>query len=445
MKLGGNQPDLRSSRDFNSRAGELQLYGRLQHWQVLQDLDPSAVIATPYQRSPQLGARWSALLPGRVDLGLNLEYNRFSLPRDASPPTLPTGSRVHALGHIGWSLGDAGWWFRPRLSFNAVDYRLDQGTGTTSRDSRVVPTFSLDQGWIFERKTQLFGRPILQTLEPRLLYVNTPFRSQLGLPNFDSAAKDFNFDSIYTENAFSGVDRVSDAHQITLGVTSRLSSPRDGAELLRLGLVQRILLRDQLITPEGTPNTQRLSDLLLLGSVHLNPRWWLDGAMEYNPNVGRTVRSVTSLRYSPGPLRTLNATYRLARGQSEQAELGWQWPLAGAASGPAAEGAVRRAVGASSCTGAWYSVGRVLYSMQDRRITDSLIGFEYDAGCWIGRVVVERRSTGRSEANTRWLFQLELVGLGRLGNNPLSILRDNIPGYRLLRDDDAALNEAPYD
>ena len=73
--------------------------------------------------------------------------------------------------------------------------------------------------------------------------------------------------------------------------------------------------------------------------------------------------------------------------------------------------------------------------MRDSRITDSVLGFEYDAGCWIGRVVAERLSTGRSEATTRLLLQLELVGLSRLGSNPLQVLKDNIPGYRLLRDE----------
>ena len=80
-------------------------------------------------------------------------------------------------------------------------------------------------------------------------------------------------------------------------------------------------------------------------------------------------------------------------------------------------------------------MGRLNFSIKDRRITDSVLGFEYDAGCWIGRFVAERLSTGRSEATTRLLFQLELVGLSRLGANPLKVLRDNIPGYRLLRDE----------
>ena len=33
------------------------------------------------------------------------------------------------------------------------------------------------------------------------------------------------------------------------------------------------------------------------------------------------------------------------------------------------------------------------------------------------------------------LLQLELVGLSRIGSNPLKVLKDNIPGYRLLREE----------
>ena len=75
------------------------------------------------------------------------------------------------------------------------------------------------------------------------------------------------------------------------------------------------------------------------------------------------------------------------------------------------------------------------YSLKDSRVTDSVLGLEYDAGCWIGRFVAERLSTGRSEATTRLMLQLELVGLSRIGSNPLKVLKDNIPGYRLLRED----------
>jgi lipopolysaccharide assembly outer membrane protein LptD (OstA) len=90
----------------------------------------------------------------------------------------------------------------------------------------------------------------------------------------------------------------------------------------------------------------------------------------------------------------------------------------------------------------WYGVGRLNYSLRDSRVTDSILGLELDSGCWIGRIVAERLSTGRSEATTRLLLQLELVGLSRLGSNPLQVLKDNVPGYRLLRDR-GALTQAP--
>jgi LPS-assembly protein len=133
-------------------------------------------------------------------------------------------------------------------------------------------------------------------------------------------------------------------------------------------------------------------------------------------------RSNLGATWTPGLFQTLSARYRLTRGVSEQLELGWQWPLR------------RGAVGGSGCGGALYGVGHVNYGLRDSRVTDSLLGLEYDAGCWIARAVVERLSTGVSEATTRLMFQLELVGLSRLGANPLQVLKDNIPGYRMLRE-----------
>jgi LPS-assembly protein len=211
-------------------------------------------------------------------------------------------------------------------------------------------------------------------------------------------------------------------------VTTRWLDPGDGREALRLGVAQRYLLRDQQITPDGVPITQRLSDLLLIGSARLTNRWSFDGAIQYGSQNDRINRSVIGARYTAGPFRTLSANYRLTRGASEQIDVGWQWPVYRADPAAAAAG---------GCSGTLYTVGRINYSMRDSRITDSLAGLEYDAGCWIGRIVGERVSTGRAQATTRLMLQLELVGLSRLGSNPLAVLKDNIPGYTLLRDERA--------
>lgn len=411
---------------------EVLAYARLAQWQVLQDAD--APIVAPYQRSPQLGvgarARW-----GAWQLDGEAEYNRFVRPStDVAGSGRLAGERLHLLGTLARPWREGGVWLVPRLSVNAAAYGGDAVAASVGRShrARVVPTLSVDSGLELERSTEAFGRALRQTLEPRLLYVYTPFRRQDDLPNFDAAAKDFNFVSIYADNSFSGIDRVADLHQVTAGVTTRLVDVASGAEALRLGLVQRYRLRPQRVapqadgSPDGAAQNQRFSDALLLGSTSVLPGWSLDAALQYSPDIQRAVRTILGARYAPGPFRTASLTYRFTRGLAEQYELAWQWPLA--------EAPPRAAAAAGGCRGSWYPVGRLNYSAKDSRITDSILGVEYDAGCWIARVVAERLSTGRSQATTRLLLQLELTGLSRLGSNPLGVLKDNIPGYRLLRE-----------
>ena len=417
-------------RPFALAGGGGEFYARALRWQVLQASD--SFVLAPYERSPQVGVRLGGQALG-WQYELESEVNRFTLPdgQDRSVGR-PTGDRLHLLGAVSRPFREPGWWVVPRLSVNAARYfnTVDNSpaVGVSVDGSRVIPTFSVDAGLELERETTLFGRELHQTLEPRLLYVNTPYESQSHLPNYDSAAKDFNFVSIYSDDAFSGVDRVSDGHQLTAGVTTRLVDQASGVEALRLGLVQRYLFRPQRVTPQadgsadGEPLTQRFSDALLLGSTSVIPGWALEAAVQYSPDIDRSVRTIVSARWSPGPFRTVSSTYRLTRGFAEQVELGWQWP-------------VYRGTPSGGCGGALYSVGRVNYSLKDSRVTDSVLGLEYDAGCWIARIVAERVSTGLSEATTRLMLQLELVGLSRIGSNPLKVLKDNIPGYRLLRDD----------
>ena len=417
----------------------------VQSWQALQGGDASSLMEVPYQRLPQIGLRTDQALGAGFQGGLETEFNYFTNPAGVVDPARVTGLRAHAIGTLARPYQTPGWTLTPRVSFNAASYALDQAMSDGSKNgSRIIPTASLDSAWVLERETAslIDQRAIRQTLEPRVMYVYTPYVDQARFPLFDTASKDFNFESIFTENAFSGVDRVSDGNQLTAGLTTRLIDPASGAEALRLAVVQRVRFADQRVTPEGETASRRVSDLLIAGSTTLVPRWTLAGSAQYDPDQRELARLIVGARYSPGPFRTVNMAYRQTRNpapdplsgqQSEQVEMGWQWPVFGPT--PLEPGPARAAEGGgASCQGSLYTVGRVNYSLKESRVTDGVLGLEYDSGCWIGRVVFERVSTGVSEATTRLMLQLELVGLSRLGSNPLQVLKDNIPGYRLLRD-----------
>jgi LPS-assembly protein len=420
--------------------GDFAFLAREQKWQTLQS--PTDPILPPYDRAPELQVHYAkADLPFGLETVWETDFTRFTrslngnvLSTFATVPeaTQPNGRRTYMLGQVSRPWQAPGWFFTPKAQLHAAHYDLDATAIAAGRTAdSVVPTVSLDGGLVFERNTSYFGRAFLQTLEPRAFYVYTPFRDQSTLPNYDSGLNDFNFATIWTENAFAGNDRISDNNLLTLGATTRLLDPDTGAEAAKFGIAQRLRFKDQNVTlPGGAPVSERLSDILFGASVNLVPQWAFDSTVQYNPKTNRSIRSTVGFRYTPGNYHVISAAYRLQRGSSEQIDVGWQWPLndlwgdKGQDLGP----------GRGEGDGRWYSVGRLNYSMKDRQLVDAVVGFEYDAGCWLGRVVVERLAAGTTSANKRILFQLEFVGLSKLGTNALQTLKENIPRYQYLRE-----------
>ena len=407
--------------------GDLSVVGRALKWQTLQDVN--SPILPPYDRLPQLLTRYSrGDLAGGLETWVEADYTGFRA--DPKLTGQPNAQRSYALAVLSRPWQAPGWFVTPKMQLHATTYQFETPLSTGAENaSRVVPTFSLDSGLVFERNTRFFGRDFLQTLEPRAFYVYTPFRDQSTLPNYDSAANDFNFATIYTENAFGGNDRIADNNLLTVGASTRLLDPDTGAEAARFGVAQRIRFKDQLVTlPGGTPVSERLSDVMFGASVNWSPKWALDGTVQYNPKTRRSIRSTIGGHYTPGKFRLISAAYRLQRGSSEQIDVGWQWPLNDL------WGDKRQNLEPGSGDGRWYSVGRLNLSLKDRRLVDSVIGLEYDAGCWLGRVIFEHLQNGTQQSNKRVLFQLELVGFARLGTNALQTLKEHIPRYQYLRE-----------
>ncbi len=422
QRLLGNDAALSWSNGYFSSAV------RAVKWQTLQD--PTAPITPPFDRVPQVNTRYARSNINGFDYSVEADYTAFQ--SNSLLTNQPNAQRVFSLVQISQPWRGAAGFVTPKLQLHAADYLFESPliNGASSASS-VVPTFSLDSGLVFERDTSYFNRAFRQTLEPRAFYVNTPRRDQSLLPSYDTASVDFNFASIYTENAFVGNDRISDSNLLALGLTSRLLDPATGAETARFGLAQRWLFKPQSVTlPGETAVPSGLGDILLGATVNWDPKWGVDATVQVNPGTEQTVRSTISARYNPGNYRALTAAYRYQNGASEQLDLGWQWPVNDLWGDRGQDLGAGRGQG----DGRWYSVGRLNYSLDERKLVDAVIGFEYDAGCWLGRAVLGRLQTSTSTATQRIMFQLEFVGFTRLGVSPLKTLKDNIPSYQYLRE-----------
>lgn len=397
-------------------------------WQTLQDV--AAPIIPPYDRLPQLATRYARSDANGIDYSVAADYTRFQ--SNSVLTAQPNAQRAHSLFQVSRPWIAAAGFITPKLQLHATNYQFDAPLTNGARAaSRVLPTLSLDSGLVFERDTSYFGKGFRQTLEPRAFYVNTPYRDQRLLPNYDSGANDFNFATIYSENAFVGNDRISDSHLLTLGLTTRLLNPATGAEAARFGMAQRLRFKDQQVTlPGGTPALDRLSDVLLGASVNWESSWAFDSTVQFNPKTEQSVRATVGARYNPGNYRTVTAAYRYQRDASEQLDVGWQWPV----NDLWGERGQNLGAGRGQGEGRWYSVGRLNYSLNERKLVDAVLGLEYDAGCWLGRAVLERLQTSTSSATQRVMLQLEFVGFTRLGVNPLRTLKNNVPNYQYLRE-----------
>ncbi len=372
----------------------------VQRWQTLQT-DPLNPLVPPYNRSQV------ALSAAKQNAGYaDLEF--FSSAVDFTHPLLTNGKRVVAYPSVSVPLQTAFAYLTPKVGMHVTHYDLNPSTAAASNPNRAVPIFSAESGMVFERNTAWYDQKLLQTLEPKINYVYIPTRAQNQLPNFDSAVQDINFATLYSENQFSGNDRINDANQVTMGVTSRLLHQDTGVERLRVGLAQRYYFKSQEVTLPGVPaRASTSSDLLAALSGTVAPHWTADAGWQYNTDFSQTQKLSSAVRYQPDSGKVVNLSYRFTHDALRQVDLSSQWPLTGRLSG----------------------VARWNYSIQDSRMIEGLAGLEYNGGCWAFRVVGHHFATATQNQVSSIFMQLELNGVSKIGSNPVELLRRNIAGY----------------
>ncbi len=404
--------------------GWWNISGMLQTFQTLQP-DPRNPVGQPYRLLPQIvvNARQPDLY--LTDSAFFVQYSNFTSPE----ANRVTGQRIVLQPQVSLPYVTPGWYVTPRLGVNITHYSLSQpATAVTapSSISRNLPIFSVDSGMTFERASRWFGREYTQTLEPRLFYLNIPYRKQDDIPIFDTALADFNFAQIFADNQFSGWDRINNANQLTAATTSRLIDPASGAEIMRAMLGQRLYFADDKVAlqPGTATRKWKKSDLLAAFTGQVLPHVYTDATLQYDTGDQQFQRYSFGARYLPEAGKVFNAAYSYNRNAAtpiRQIDISGQWPL----------------------TSRWQVVGRYNYSFLQNQPIEIIGGVEYNAGCWVLRAVGQRVVTSESHVSTRAYLQLELSDFSRLGANPLVLLQRRIPGYGIANQslDERAWNE----
>ncbi|MCG6504585.1 LPS-assembly protein LptD [Kingella sp. SNUBH-2017] len=397
-------------RDLFGQPVQMRL--SVQRYQTLSDAQGRK--QRPYAILPRFSAAWQKNF-GLGQFNIDTQFTRFEHSE------LQSGSRLVIYPSWQWDFSRPWGYVRPKIGVHATRYWLKGKDGYESRTlSRVLPLTNVDAGLAFERKTTLFGKSYLQTLEPRAFYNYIPSKSQNDLPNFDTSLNGFSYAQLFRENSYSGQDRINASNSLSVGLQSRLIDAATGAERFRAGIGRKYYFRDDNVLLDGSIEHGRRwrSDIAAFAGGRIGDNWHADLSWHYNESAKATQRFDIGASYNPEPGKVISARFKYGAreeiytgfyGKLKHIDFAAQWPI----------------------NERLYAIGRFNYSLSPHTPLEQMAGLEYKSacGCWSVSVVGQRYVNGLNSRKNAFFVTLQLKDLSSLGKDPYEQLRLAIPGY----------------
>jgi LPS-assembly protein len=338
-----------------------------------------------------------------------------STAANSAPWPCVSGWRLDARPHVGLDISGPGYFLRPNVAWDLTQYALRDAGAPDSSPQRSLPIVDIDTGLQFERLAGSGGVRSM-TLEPRLMYVYIPYRDQSSLPIFDTSTPDLNSIELFRPNRYVGVDRIGDANELTMGVTTQLFENATGVRYLSATLGQSLFLTQPRVTlPDQTAQPARTTSSLI-AEVNLTAyrHWNLQVDIGSNPAVSSIEQAEVLVQYLANNKQLINVGYLFRDGVVQQLDASGAWPV----------------------SAHWDVYARAVYSLLDRAPIENFAGFQYRGTCWSIRAVAQSSvSTRTGQRDTGVSLQLELTGLSNVGSGigtgsgVSTFLEQSIRGY----------------
>ena len=299
--------------------------------------------------------------------------------------------------------------------------------------TRTLPQFKVDGKLIFDRNMESVTG-WTQTLEPRAQYLYMPYRDQSNINNYDSAFLQSDYNGLFHDRTYGGLDRIASANQVTTGVTSRIY---DDASIERFNVsVGQIYYFSQSRTGDDNINWERDKErgaMVWAGDTYwrMTDRWGLRGGLEYDARLANLATGNMAIEYRRDTDKLAQLTYRYASPEYIQATLPSFSNAKQYKEGIAQIGTVASWPFADR----WSVVGAYYYDTNTRQTADTMLGVQYNSCCYAIRIGMERKINGwekdQSKYDNVFGFNIELRGLSsNYGLGTQQMLRSNILPYQ---------------
>ncbi|WP_299490783.1 LPS assembly protein LptD [uncultured Shewanella sp.] len=362
----------------------------------VQDIKVLGESDQPYQVMPQLDYNYRApdVIKG-VDFDLFSEASQF---KDQNSGNYSSATRVHLEPSLAYPIQGPAGSLTTELKLLQTNYSQQDNTNSGLSDSvsRTLPEARISGQINFERYTNYFNQNYRQTLTPQFQYLYIGYQDQSDIGIYDTAELQNDYYGLFRDKRYSGLDRIADANQMTVGITTKLFNTQN-REIFKFSLGQIIYFQDSRVISEysNTTNTATTSSTLASDlSAQLYNDWFISGSVQYNTQDNSNTKNEVSLDYRPAPNKLLQVSYRYVPDlvntntgvTSDISQTGFRgsWPI----------------TDNISLVGNWY------YDLSEKQSVETYTGFQYDTCCWAIRVTYhDRIKTSYSNDTSSAYFQ----------------------------------------
>ncbi|GLX79135.1 LPS-assembly protein LptD [Thalassotalea insulae] len=401
-----------NSEQYNSNDAYLYQIAELayfkENWQakiLLQDFEVLGNHQTSYKTLPHIEFKSFqplSFLNGRFDI--YSEITRFQSDNLA----LPEADRYHIEAGTIFPYSTPAWFFNSEFKLLQTNYyqkRIANHSQLEKNVSRTLPKIRFHGGVNFDRPMRFGKRDYTQTLEPQLQYLYIPDEEQNNIALYDTTSLQDDYNGLFRDKRFSGLDRIAQANQYSWGLTSRILNPLS-EEVFRMS-VGRIVYLNNSNSPLNNEQSINTDESALATEVfmQINRHWQFSGDIQYNTKNNSTNKSQSTLDYLFDKNRSIQLNHRYTRNVSgtslEQVSL-------------LANLAINKD---------WQFVGRLTQDLQKKRSLESYVGLQYQSCCWAIRFAYHRHinsnldeqnfnSENRDEFDSGFMIQFVIKGLG---------------------------------
>jgi LPS-assembly protein len=335
------------------------------------------------------------------------------------------GTRLYAEPGITFPMRWAGGFLTPTAKLRSVTYNLDDQhrLPTAGADSvgATVPMFSLNGGLYFDRDSNWFGADYNHSFEPRLYYLYSESEDQSDQPLFDTGQRTFDYSQLFRESRFTGVDRIDDADQVSIGITTRFTNKVTGIETFNASIGQIRYFKDREITTNGNTLIEDSSEVA--GELMWRPIEGLINRVsilyDHREHFVKQGNYKMTYRGDNNVIFNLGATYRngdktinTATGEetdttTRQSNISTIFPI----------------------SNHWSAMVKFNYDHTNGRELEQMVALSYESCCWKTSILYQEGIDATNEIDRGFFIEFQLKGLAGSGNQVNAILSESIEGY----------------